>query len=58
MTAEIYQPWLEASSDTSGSFEVDVNVELDLHLADGGLVDHGDHVHDQRLEVEQEAVRR
>ena len=58
MTAEIYQPWLEASSDVSGSFEVDVNVELDLHLADGGLVDHGDHVHDQRLEVEQEAVRR
>ena len=55
MTAEIYQPWLEASS---GSFEKDVNVELDLHLADGGLVDHGDHVHDQRLEVEQEALRR
>ena len=22
------------------------------------LVDHGDHVHDQRLQVEQEAVRR
>ena len=58
MTAEIYQPWLEASSDTPGNFEVDVNVELDLHLADGGLVDHGDHVHDQRLQVEQEAVRR
>ena len=58
MTADIYQPWLEASSDASGCFEVDVNVELDLHLADGGLVDHGDHVHDQRLEVEQEAVRR
>ena len=58
MTAEIYQPWLEASSDTPGNFEVDVNVELDLHLADRGLVDHGDHVHDQRLQVEQEAVRR
>jgi len=58
VTAEIYQPWLEVSSDVSGSFEIDVNVELDLHLADGGLVDHGDHVHDQRLEVEQEAVRR
>ena len=58
MTAEIYQPWLEASSDTAGNFQEDVNVELDLHLADGGLVDHGDHVHDQRLEVEQEAVRR
>ena len=58
MTAEIYQPWLEASSDTPGNFEEDVNVELDLLLADGGLVDHGDHVHDQRLEVEQEAVRR
>ena len=58
MTAEIYQPWLEASSYTPGNFEEDINVELDLHLADGGLVDHGDHVHDQRLEVEQEAVRR
>ena len=58
MTAEIYQPWLEASSDTPGNFEEDVNVELDLHLAVGGLVDHGDHVHDQRLQVEQEAVRR
>ena len=56
MTAEIYQPWLEISSHVSGSFEEDVNVELDLHLADGGLVDHGDHVHDQRLQVEQEAV--
>ena len=58
MTAEIYQPWLEASSDTPGNFQEDVNVELDLHLADGGLVDHGDHVPDQRLQVEQEAVRR
>ena len=58
MTAEIYQPWLEASSDTPGNFEVYVNVELDLHLSDGGLVEHGDHVHDQRLQVEQEAVRR
>ena len=57
VTAEVYQPWLEAI-DTQGVVEADVNVELDLHLDSGGSLDHGDHVHDQRLEVEQEAVNR
>ena len=59
MTAEIYQPWLEAVDSSAGSLAEDDHVELDLHLAAGGeVLDHGDHVHDQRLEIEEEAVRR
>ena len=59
MTAEIYQPWLEAVDSSAGSLAEDDHVELDLHLAGGGeVLDHGDHVHDQRLEIEEEAVRR
>ena len=58
MTAEIYQPWLEAVDSSAGSFAEADHVELDLHLAGGEVLDHGDHVHDQRLEIEEEAVRR
>jgi len=58
VTAEIYQPWLEAVDSSVGSLVVKANLELDLHLADGEVLDHGDHVHDQRLQIEQEAVRR
>ena len=58
VTAEIYQPWLEAVDSSVGSLVVEANLELDLHLADGEVLDHGDHVHDQRLQIEQEAVRR
>jgi len=57
VTAEIYQPWLEAV-DSSAESLLEADVELDLHLAGGEVLDHGDHVHDQRLEIEQEAVRR
>ena len=58
MTAEVYQPWLEAVDSSSVGSLMEADVELDLHLAGGESVDHGDHVHDQRLEIEQEAVRR
>jgi len=58
VTAEIYQPWLEAVESSAGSFAEADHVELDLHLAGGEVLDHGDHVHDQRLEIEEEAVRR
>ena len=57
VTAEVYQPWLEAIDSSTESL-VEADVELDLHLVGGVSLDHGDHVHDQRLEVEQEAVRR
>ena len=57
VTAEVYQPWLEAIDSSTGSL-LESDVELDLHLVSGASLDHGDHVHDQRLEVEQEAIRR
>ena len=57
VTAEVYQPWLEAIDSSTESL-LESDVELDLHLVGGASLDHGDHVHDQRLEVEQEAVRR
>ena len=54
VTAEVFQPWLE---EATGASPTEGNVVRDLHMA-GERQDHGDHVHDQRLEVEEEAVRR
>ena len=54
VTAEVFQPWLEEATEASPR---EGNIVRDLHMA-GERQNHGDHVHDQRLEVEEEAVRR
>jgi len=56
VTAEVYQPWLSPVT-TDEAHTEERNVERDLHMK-GEAQDHGDHVHDMRLEVEQQAVRR
>ena len=56
VTAEVYQPWLEGAQVGEGALEEQAVVR-DLHMV-GEAVDHGDHVHERRLEVEEEAVRR
>ena len=55
VTAEIYEPWLQAEADPE---EPDNNVTLDTSAHADAVVDHGDHVHDTRDDTEAESIRR
>ena len=55
VTAEIYQPWLEKAG------EGDTAKEKNVVVAKSGqsqVLDHGDHVHDDRYDTEVESIRR
>ena len=56
ITAEIYEPWLIANDEENAKEDVDEKVVID-YGEDGGVVDHGDHVHDTRYDTEVESVR-
>ena len=57
VTAEIYEAWIRKADDQSDEDTADVNVDIDA-APQQEVLDHGDHVHDTRLDTELEAVRR
>ena len=57
VTAEIYEAWIRKADDQSDEDTADVNVDIDA-APQHEVLDHGDHVHDTRLDTELEAVRR
>ncbi|XP_023334370.1 uncharacterized protein LOC111705901 isoform X2 [Eurytemora carolleeae] len=56
LTVEVYEPWLELQNENSGSDLQDEKVSRDF--PEHHVLDHGDHVHDDRKDTEVESVRR